>query len=174
MAARLVVATDKRLILTYGLVTQKVAMMPLTKVTDMSYNRSPSGACSATAPSSWRVPARTRPCTGSGGWLTPDRTYRAICAEMFGVVAQERLLDETEDDHRFTSGPPSGPDTGDYATAIRIRSADSKGEVRQALASSDSRGRGTGKNPSGTRVDRDASRREADTRPIFHRGAECD
>ena len=37
------VATDKRLILTYGLLTQKVAMMPLSKVTDMSYNRSPLG-----------------------------------------------------------------------------------------------------------------------------------
>ena len=32
-------ATDKRLLLRYGLVTHKVAMMPLIKVTDMSYER---------------------------------------------------------------------------------------------------------------------------------------
>ena len=33
-------ATDKRLIMTYGLLTHKVAMMPLRKVTDMNYGRS--------------------------------------------------------------------------------------------------------------------------------------
>ena len=34
------VATDKRLLLRYGIITHKVAMMPLIKVTDMSYVRS--------------------------------------------------------------------------------------------------------------------------------------
>ena len=37
------VATDKRLVLTYGFVVHKVAMMPLMKVTDMSYTRTPMG-----------------------------------------------------------------------------------------------------------------------------------
>ena len=37
------IATDKRLLLNYGLFTQKVAMMPLIKVTDMSYQRSVPG-----------------------------------------------------------------------------------------------------------------------------------
>ncbi|WP_407317188.1 PH domain-containing protein [Isoptericola halotolerans] len=37
------VATDKRLVLTYGFIIHKVAMMPLTKVTDMSYTRTPMG-----------------------------------------------------------------------------------------------------------------------------------
>lgn len=79
------VATDKRLLLTYGLITRKVAMMPLTKVTDMSYSRSPTG----------RVLGYGRFTLESAGqeqalreidWLPdPDRTYRAICAEIFGV-----------------------------------------------------------------------------------------
>ena len=34
------VTTDRRLLKTYGLITQRVAMMPLAKVTDMSYDRS--------------------------------------------------------------------------------------------------------------------------------------
>lgn len=34
------VATDKRLLMTYGLLKRRVAMMPLVKVTDMSFNRS--------------------------------------------------------------------------------------------------------------------------------------
>lgn len=37
------VVTDERLLLTYGLLTRRVAIMPLTKVTDMSYNVSPLG-----------------------------------------------------------------------------------------------------------------------------------
>ncbi|MDF5756093.1 PH domain-containing protein [Spongiactinospora sp. TRM90649] len=34
------VVTSKRMLLTYGLITRKVAMMPLGKVTDMSFQRS--------------------------------------------------------------------------------------------------------------------------------------
>jgi membrane protein YdbS with pleckstrin-like domain len=37
------VGTDRRLMLTMGVLTRKVAMMPLGKVTDMSYVRSPLG-----------------------------------------------------------------------------------------------------------------------------------
>lgn len=32
------VVTDERLLLTYGIITRRVAVLPLTKVTDMSYN----------------------------------------------------------------------------------------------------------------------------------------
>jgi membrane protein YdbS with pleckstrin-like domain len=37
------VVTSRRMILTSGLLTRKVAMMPLNKVTDMSFQRSPGG-----------------------------------------------------------------------------------------------------------------------------------
>lgn len=37
------VVTDERLLRTYGILTRKVAIMPLMKVTDMSYNVSPVG-----------------------------------------------------------------------------------------------------------------------------------
>jgi len=37
------VVTDERLLRSYGLLTRKVAIMPLMKVTDMSYNVSPVG-----------------------------------------------------------------------------------------------------------------------------------
>ena len=37
------VVTDERLLLTYGVITRRVAIMPLTKVTDMSYNVSLAG-----------------------------------------------------------------------------------------------------------------------------------
>ena len=37
------VGTDRRLMLTMGIITRKVAMMPLGKVTDMRYDRTPIG-----------------------------------------------------------------------------------------------------------------------------------
>lgn len=37
------VVTNQRMVYTYGLITRKVAMMPLGKVTDMSFQRSPAG-----------------------------------------------------------------------------------------------------------------------------------
>jgi len=86
------VATDKRLLLTYGLISRRVAMMPLMKVTDMSYQRSIPG----------RVLGYGQFIMESAGqeqalrdvrWIPqPDHTYRAICAEMFGVEDRDRVL----------------------------------------------------------------------------------
>ena len=80
------VATDKRLLLFYGFITRKVSMMPLTKVTDMSYERSVPG----------RLLGYGRFVMESAGqdqalrevnWVPePDHHYRAICAEIFGVA----------------------------------------------------------------------------------------
>lgn len=80
------VATDKRLLLFYGFVTRKVSMMPLMKVTDMSYERSIPG----------RIFGYGRFVMESAGqdqalhevnWVpSPDSNYRAICAEIFGVA----------------------------------------------------------------------------------------
>lgn len=77
------VATDRRLLLFYGFVTRKVSMMPLMKVTDMSYERSIPG----------RLLGYGRFVMESAGqdqalhkvnWVPqPDDNYRAICAEIF-------------------------------------------------------------------------------------------
>lgn len=77
------VATDKRLLLLYGLITHKVAMMPLTKVTDMNYGRSIIG----------RVMGYGQFLLESAGqdqalrkidWVTrPDATYRLLCDTLF-------------------------------------------------------------------------------------------
>ncbi|MFC8733418.1 PH domain-containing protein [Luteimicrobium sp. NPDC057192] len=78
------VATDKRLLLTSGFISRKVAMLPLGKVTDMSYTRSPMG----------RVLGYGRFVLESAGqdqamrridWVAhPDATYRSICDTLFG------------------------------------------------------------------------------------------
>jgi len=78
------VATDKRLLLTSGFVSRKVAMLPLGKVTDMSYTRTPLG----------RLLGYGRFVLESAGqdqamrridWVAhPDVTYRSICDTLFG------------------------------------------------------------------------------------------
>jgi hypothetical protein len=108
------VATDKRLLLFYGFITRKVSMMPLMKVTDMSYERSVPG----------RLLGYGRFVMESAGqdqalrevnWVPePDEHYRAICAEIFGVADHGRVEpDDDGRDDRWDDGwddqpPPAG------------------------------------------------------------------
>lgn len=110
------VATDKRLILTYGLITQKVAMMPLLKVTDMSYNRSPVGRLLGYGTFVMESAGQDQALHRVEWVPQPDHTYRAICAEIFGVG---------DHDARVPAGP-YGPEGTGYSTAIPIRIPDSK------------------------------------------------
>ena len=113
------VATDKRLILTYGLITQKVAMMPLTKVTDMSYNRSPLGRLLGFGTFVMESAGQDQ-ALHTVEWVPdPDHTYRAICAQIFGVDDHERMLDVDEHDSRFGGGPP--PPTSTPGGTSRMR-----------------------------------------------------
>ncbi|MEO7753399.1 MAG: PH domain-containing protein [Terracoccus sp.] len=95
------VATDKRLIMRYGLITHKVAMMPLMKVTDMSYQRTIPGQLlgygrfvmeSAGQDQALRVVS----------WVPDsDRIYRAICSEIFHIdpdTTADAWATFTEDD----------------------------------------------------------------------------
>lgn len=127
------VATDKRLILTYGLITQKVGMMPLAKVTDMSYTRSPMGRLLGYGTFVMES-AGLDQALRKVRWVdNPDHTYRAICAEIFEVEDRERVRAGAgeEHDHRFEEGPP--PHTpGLYAGYVppgeRTGPADSRDE----------------------------------------------
>jgi hypothetical protein len=90
------IATDKRLLLFHGFVTRRVSMMPLLKVTDMSYERSVPG----------RLLGYGRFVMESAGqdqalhrvnWVPdPDEHYRAICAEIFGVADHDRVFPAEE------------------------------------------------------------------------------
>ena len=105
------VATDKRLIMTYGLLTHKVAMMPLRKVTDMNYGRSLLG----------RMLGYGRFVLESAGqeqamreinWLpNPDDTYRRICATIFGPAgwdSEEDAGGAPEDEVGWDRHGPAG------------------------------------------------------------------
>ncbi len=108
------VATDKRLIMRYGLITHKVAMMPLMKVTDMSYQRTIPGQLlgygrfvmeSAGQDQALRVVS----------WVPDsDRIYRSICSEIFHIEpdsgADAWATFTGDDDDRGPRGAgPAGP-----------------------------------------------------------------
>ncbi len=101
------VATDKRLILTYGMVTHKVAMMPLSKVTDMSYNRSLMGRVAGFGTFVMESAGQDQALHHVRWVPQPDHTYRAICAEIFGVDDRDRvdLGDGDDDDARMRETP---------------------------------------------------------------------
>jgi len=91
------IATDKRLLLTYGMFTNKVAMMPLAKVTDMSYSRSLVGRVMGYGQFLMESAGQDQALRRVSYVPHPDRTYRAICAELFGVEEQrEEVLEPVE------------------------------------------------------------------------------
>lgn len=77
------VATDQRLVLTYGLITRKVAMMPLSKVTDLSYNRSPLGRLLGYGEFVLESAGHDQAMRAVSWVPSPDVLYRRICAEIF-------------------------------------------------------------------------------------------
>ena len=79
------VATDKRLLMRYGVITHRVAMMPLIKVTDMSYVRSIPGQLLGYGRFVLESAGQDQALREIKWVPQPDETYRAICAEIFHI-----------------------------------------------------------------------------------------
>ncbi|WP_050346996.1 PH domain-containing protein [Arsenicicoccus sp. oral taxon 190] len=92
-----VIATDKRLMMTYGFIIRKVAMMPLSKVTDMSYHRSIAGRIFGWGTFVMESAGQQQALSEIKFVPQPDHNYRALCAEIFGVEDRERVTDVDED-----------------------------------------------------------------------------
>ena len=91
------IATDKRLLLNYGLITKRVAMMPLIKVTDMSYRRTVPGRIFGYGQFILESAGQDQ-ALRTVDWVPhPDATYRIICSEIFGVPAFYRITDPGPD-----------------------------------------------------------------------------
>lgn len=119
------VATDKRLILTNGLITHKVAMMPLTKVTDMSYVRSPAGRILGYGTFVMESAGQDQALHRVRWVPNPDHTYRVICAEIFEVDDHDRVFDQ-EAYEALSGAPPSRlPADARYARIEPRKRADS-------------------------------------------------
>ncbi|MDV3223359.1 PH domain-containing protein [Intrasporangium sp.] len=112
------VATDKRLLLRYGIITHKVAMMPLIKVTDMSYVRSIQGQLLGYGRFIMESAGQDQAMRQVDWVPRPDETYRAICAVIFNIGPPPGTATVVEiQDDGTGSGPPvdgagHGPDDG--------------------------------------------------------------
>ena len=89
----LFLATDRRLILLHGIITRKVDMMPMAKVTDMRYDRTVAGRV-------WGYGVFVLESAGQDQALSkvnfvpdPDKHYRQISAILF-APPQRRLSDK--------------------------------------------------------------------------------
>ncbi len=77
-------ATDSRLLLTTGLITHNVAMMPLGKVTDLSYDRSATGRVLGYGKFTLESAGQDQALREINWIPAPDQTYREICDSVFG------------------------------------------------------------------------------------------
>ncbi|MEZ0165506.1 PH domain-containing protein [Kineococcus sp. LSe6-4] len=80
------IATDKRLLLAYGVVKRQVAMMPLSKVTDMSYNRSLLGRFLGYGELVMESAGQDQALSDVDRLPMPDQVYVRICEQLFGQV----------------------------------------------------------------------------------------
>ena len=105
------VATDKRLLLRFGLITHKVAMMPLLKVTDMSYVRSIPGQFLGYGKFVLESAGQDQALREVKWVPNPDQTYRDICAEIFHIVPPpgDEDFEEIEGEFPDDTGQPGGP-----------------------------------------------------------------
>lgn len=101
------VATDKRLMLRYGVLKRRVAMMPLAKVTDMSFNRSALGRWFGYGQFVLESAGQEQALRQIDFVRSPDDTYRRICAEIFGEVS---ATDTASDEDDPTAGGPYDQD----------------------------------------------------------------
>ena len=77
------VATDKRMLMLYGLITHKVSMMPLVKVTDMRYSRSIPGRVLGYGEFTLESAGQDQALSRIAWVADPDATYRELCGIIF-------------------------------------------------------------------------------------------
>jgi membrane protein YdbS with pleckstrin-like domain len=81
------VVTDRRLLMRTGLVTRRVAMMPLIKVTDMSYSRPPAGRVLGYGEIVIESAGQDQALRRIRHLPDPDVLYLEICELLFGPRA---------------------------------------------------------------------------------------
>ena len=124
------VATDKRFLLFYGFIRRRVAMMPLLKVTDMTYDRSLLGRVVGYGKFMLESAGQDQALSTIDHVPDADTHYRAICTQLFGPASMLRFApgsvppqapepprDDDGPGGGGGGGPTGGPDAGGPAPA---------------------------------------------------------
>ena len=85
------VATDKRFLLFYGFIRRKVAMMPLMRVTDMTFDRTLLGRIVGYGMFVLESAGQKQALSAINHVPDADRHYRAICTQLFGPGSTVRV-----------------------------------------------------------------------------------
>jgi membrane protein YdbS with pleckstrin-like domain len=103
------IVTDRRLMLVHGVITRKVAIMPLGKVTDMAYNRSPVAKLLGYGTFVFESAGQDQ-ALSTVNWVTdPDKRYREISALIFAPPSR-RAFDKLLPFATGSAMPISEPD----------------------------------------------------------------
>ena len=122
------VATDKRFLLFYGFISRRVAMMPLLKVTDMTYDRSILGRLVGYGKFVLESAGQDQALSTIDHVPDADTHYHAICTQLFGPGSMLRFAPGQmpppaqgppgdDDGPGGGGGPSGGPDAGGPAPA---------------------------------------------------------
>lgn len=105
------IATNKRFLLFYGFIRRKVAMMPLIKVTDLTFDRPLVGRLLGYGHFVLESAGQEQALAHIGMIPHADQTYREICSVLFGAGDVDP---EDREWHRGDGGSASGPDGGGW------------------------------------------------------------
>jgi hypothetical protein len=100
------VVTNKRVMIVHGLITRKVGMMPLAKVTDMSYERSVLARLLGYGVFVMESAGQDQALSRISFVPQPDWLYREMCALLFTPDAPRPATPADDDDG--TGGRPGG------------------------------------------------------------------
>ena len=119
------VATDKRLMVNYGLIHQGVSMFSLSRVPDLTYSRSTLGQMLGYGELKRESTSDNQTLHKVRFVEHPHTTYTTICAAIFSLQDRMFGMEEHEHQHRLEDGPPphtpglvvtpgKGPRGGDF------------------------------------------------------------
>lgn len=91
------IATDRRLLLIYGFIVRKVDMMPLGKVTDMTYHRTVAGRLLGYGTFVLESAGQDQALSNLKFIPKPDGTYKSIIAQIFHRDGDEAVDPQADD-----------------------------------------------------------------------------
>jgi PH (Pleckstrin Homology) domain-containing protein len=108
-----IIVTDRRIMLIYGVVTRRVAMLPLAKVTDMTYHRTIMGHLMGYGTFVLESAGQVQALSTIKYVANPDRTYRAVIAQIFHKATDgDDVETVSDDDDLFREHEPGGSPFG--------------------------------------------------------------
>ncbi len=108
------IVTTKRIMMVTGLLTRKVAMMPLFRVTDMTYSRSLPGRIFGWGTFVVESAGQDQALRVVDHVPSPDRLYHIVCALMFDTDTSKDAPAETEEPQPATDDPGPGMELDPY------------------------------------------------------------